>query len=172
MNIMKKLGIRKIGVNKYENNGGSMKYFLVLAIIVGSCSPALAETVVDKYKTVTNQVPYTENVCQFVDVPIYGNTGTNNDPSIFGLDLEGAIIGGIIGNNVTKNVDNGGAAGAIIGGLIGSEKKKNNREIIGYRQEQQCNTITRYRTETSQVYSHSIVRFTHEGKTYSLRFQR
>ena len=38
----------------------------------------------------------------------------------------GALIGGVIGNNVTKNVENGGAAGAIIGGLIGSQNKKNN----------------------------------------------
>ena len=32
--------------------------------------------------------------------------------------LKGAILGGVIGNNV-GNVDNGGAIGAIIGGMIG-----------------------------------------------------
>jgi len=96
-----------------------------------------------KTKTVTDPVQR----CWTEEVPVYGQ-GRNNDSSAFGLDLEGAIIGGIIGNNVTKNVDNGGAAGAIIGGLIGSDmKKKKNQEITGYRQVNKCATEYNSRTE-------------------------
>ena len=40
-----------------------------------SITPALAETVEDHFKTITKRVPYTETVCNIVDVPIYGNTG-------------------------------------------------------------------------------------------------
>lgn len=96
-----------------------------------------------KTKTVTDPVQR----CWTEEVPVYGQ-GSNNNSSAFGLDLEGAIIGGIIGNNVTKNVDNGGAAGAIIGGLIGSDmKKKKNQEITGYRQVNKCATEYNSRTE-------------------------
>ena len=35
--------------------------------------------------------------------------------------LMGAIIGGIIGNNVTKDLPDGGTAGAIIGGMLGHQ---------------------------------------------------
>jgi uncharacterized protein YcfJ len=63
------------------------------------------------------------------------------------MDLEGAIIGGILGNNVVKG-DNAGAAGAIIGGLIGSDMKgKKNQVITGYRQVNKCNTQYNERTE-------------------------
>ena len=90
-----------------------------------------------QYSTVSKRIP--QQVCNTVDVPIYGNNGSQGS-SVFGLDLEGAIIGGVIGNNVTKNVENGGAAGAILGGLLGSQNTRNNQQIIGYRPEQQCST--------------------------------
>ena len=97
------------------------------------------------FQTVSQQIP--TQSCNTVDVPVYGNSGSQGS-SVFGLDLEGAIIGGVIGNNVTKNVDNGGAAGAIIGGLIGSDmKKKKNQEITGYRQVNKCATEYNSRTE-------------------------
>tara|TARA_B100001057_G_scaffold301950_1_gene302159 strand:+ start:701 stop:1231 length:531 start_codon:yes stop_codon:yes gene_type:complete len=93
-------------------------------------------------KTVTEPV----QKCWTEEVPVYGQ-GKNNDSSVFGMDLEGAIIGGILGNNVVKG-DNAGAAGAIIGGLIGSDmKNKKNQEITGYRQVSKCNTQYNERTE-------------------------
>ena len=93
-------------------------------------------------KTVTDPV----QKCWTEEVPVYGQ-GKNNDSQVFGLDLEGAIIGGAIANNTMKG-DNTGAMGAIIGGLIGSDmKSKKNKEITGYRQVQKCATEYNSRTE-------------------------
>jgi len=93
-------------------------------------------------KTVTEPV----RKCWTEEVPVYGE-GKNPDSQVFGMDLEGAIIGGIIGNNVVKG-DNAGTAGAIIGGLIGSDiKKKKNQEITGYRKVNKCNTVYNERSE-------------------------
>ena len=95
-----------------------------------------------KTKTVTDPV----QKCWTEEVPVYGQ-GKNTDSQVFGLDLEGAIIGGAIANNTMKG-DNTGAMGAIIGGLIGSDmKSKKNKEITGYRQVQKCATEYNSRTE-------------------------
>jgi|TARA_R110001592_G_scaffold20761_5_gene83838 uncharacterized protein YcfJ len=97
-----------------------------------------------KYATRTVTEPVQK--CWTEEVPVYGQ-GKSTGSSVFGMDLEGAIIGGIIGNNVVKG-DNAGTAGAIIGGLIGSDmKSKNNQEITGYRQVNKCNTQYNERTE-------------------------
>ena len=108
----------------------------VAAISIIGCTPAIAETVKDHYKTVTERVPYTEHVCNWVDVPIYGQKGGGASA---GDVLGGMIIGGLIGKGVT-NKDNGAAAGAVIGGMIAADKKKGNQQIVGYRQEQRCTT--------------------------------
>jgi len=104
----------------------------------------------DHYKTIVVQNPYTVEVCT-----------QGNGKSDFQNLLEGAIVGGAIGNNIPGE-KNGGAAGAIIGGLLNTERNKGT----------QCRTETRYTEETKEVYSHSTVTFTHQGRTYSLRFQR
>jgi uncharacterized protein YcfJ len=115
------------------------------------------EEVRDHYKTVITQKPYRVEVCKDVVVP--------GDKT--GDMLTGAIIGGIIGNNVTKNVDNGGAAGAIIGGIIGH----NNSKATGGTQ-RQCSIETRYQEESQEVYSHSTVTFYNNGRKYTLRFNK
>jgi len=119
------------------------------------------------FQTVSQQIP--TQSCNTVDVPVYGNSGSQGS-SVFGLDLEGAIIGGVIGNNVTKNVDNGGAVGALLGGMIGSDRKRNNQQIVGYRQEQRCSTS--YSTQQQQVFSHNDIVVDVEGLTVSARTAR
>jgi uncharacterized protein YcfJ len=119
------------------------------------------------FQTVSQQIP--TQSCNTVDVPVYGNSGSQGS-SVFGLDLEGAIIGGVIGNNVTKNVDNGGAVGALLGGMIGSDRKRNNQQIVGYRQEQRCSTS--YTTQQQQVFSHNDIVVDVEGLTVSARTAR
>ena len=126
-----------------------MKKSLVLAATLFS-STAHAEVVQDHFKTIVVQNPYTVEVCT-----------QGNGKSDFQNLLEGAIVGGAIGNNIPGE-KNGGAAGAIIGGLLNTERNKGT----------QCRTETRYTEETKEVYSHSTVTFTHQGRTYSLRFQR
>ena len=77
------------------------------------------------------------------------------------------FIGGIIGNNVTKNVDNGGAVGAIIGGMIGH----NNSKATGGTK-RVCSFETRYNETEKEVYSHSTMRFNSEGKEHTIKFYK
>lgn len=111
---------------------------------------ANAETVVDHTKTIINQIPYTVEVC----------TEGNGKSDIQNL-LEGAIVGGAIGNNIPGE-NNGGALGAFLGGVLNTERNKG----------QQCRTETRYNEEVMTVYSHSTITFYHEGRQYTLRFQK
>ena len=111
---------------------------------------AQAQTVQDHYKNVIVQKPYTVQVC----------TQGNGKSDLTNL-LEGAIIGGAIGNNIPGE-DGGGAMGAIIGGLLNSENNKG----------QQCRTETRYDEEYQNVYSHSTVTFYYNGRQYTLRFNK
>jgi len=134
-----------------------MKKFLMTLAVIGVSSPAVAETVVDYTKTVVNRVPYQVEVCT--------NQTVSGDKT--GDALTGAIIGGIIGNNVTKNVENGGAVGALLGGMIGHQ---NSKATGGTKRV--CEIQTRYNEEVVEVYSHSIVSFYHDGRKYTLRFQK
>ena len=128
---------------------------MTLALISASGS-AYAETVQDFNKTVINRVPYTVEVCT--------NQSVGGDKT--GDMLKGAIIGGIIGNNI-KGEKDGGLAGAVIGGMLGHS---NSNATGGTRRV--CEQQTRYNEETVTVYSHSVVTFYHNGKQYSLRFQK
>ena len=138
-----------------------MRQMLSAVAIIGlvGCSPAFAETVgtvTDHYKTVIDRDPYDVEVCYDVQVP--GDKSSDM--------LKGAIIGGIIGNNV-GNIENGGAAGAIIGGILGH----NNSDATGGTQ-RQCRTETRYNESTRKVYSHSTIRFWYEGQKIELSFHK
>jgi len=134
-----------------------MKKTLMTLALIGASSTAYAETVQDYNKQVINRVPYNVEVCT--------NQSVGGDKS--GDMLRVAIIGGIIGNNVTKNVENGGAVGALLGGMFGHS----NSTATGGTQ-RVCNVQTRYNEESVTVYSHSVVTFYHEGKQYKLRFQK
>ena len=152
-----------------------MKYKIVAltaTIVALTTTPVLADNVkgnvTDVYKNVTQQIPYTQQVCQYVDVPIYGRT---NGGASGGDVLGGMIIGGLLGKGITGQ-DNGAAAGAIFGGIIAADKKQGKEVITGYRQEQRCNTVTQYDTRTEQVYSHSTITFYEDGRNYTLKFQK
>lgn len=113
--------------------------------------------VVDHFKQVYHKKPYQVEVCY--DKQVSGDKT--------GDALMGAIIGGIIGNNVTKDLPDGGTAGAIIGGMLGhqnSDSKGGSKTV--------CEIETRYKEEKREMYSHSTITFTHDGKTYKLKFAR
>lgn len=112
--------------------------------------------VTDHYKTIIDQKPYKVEVCK--DVTVSGDKT--------GDALKGAIIGGIIGNNV-GDVENGGALGAVIGGMIGH----NNSNATGGTK-RVCSVETRYQESSREVYSHSIVRFWHDGQRIELKFHK
>jgi uncharacterized protein YcfJ len=113
--------------------------------------------ILDRYKTIIKQKPYTVEVCK--EVAVSGDKTADT--------LMGAIIGGAIGNNVTKNVDNGGAVGALLGGMIANQ---NSGATGGTKT--QCQKETRYEEEQHEIYSHSIIIFWYEGKKYSLQFNK
>ena len=133
-----------------------MKKTLMTLALIGASTSAYAETVQDFNKTVINRVPYNVEVCT--------NQTVSGDKT--GDTLKGAIIGGIIGNNV-GDVKNGGALGAVLGGMIGH----NNSNATGGTR-RVCEVQTRYNEESVTIYSHSVVTFYHEGKQYKLRFQK
>ena len=109
------------------------------------------------FLSVIEQTPYSVEVCKNVKV--------NGDKT--GDTLTGAIIGGIIGNNVTKDLPDGGTAGAILGGILGhmnSDAKSGTKRV--------CNIETRYEEVQKKIYSHSTITFWSGGKRYTLRFKK
>lgn len=119
-------------------------------IFMFGCTPALAYQFQDHYKTVINQTPHTVEVC----------TKGNGNSEIENF-ITGAIIGGVIGNNI-KGEQNGGAIGSMLGGIVNTERNKGNK----------CRTETRYTEQQQTVYSHTTVTFDYEGKQYTLNFRK
>ncbi len=135
-----------------------MKKIIIASVFLAT--PAFAQStqlVTDVTKQVINKTPYQVEVCT--------NRQVSGDKT--GDTLMGAIIGGAIGNNVTKNVDNGGAVGALLGGMLAHN---NSRATGGTKRV--CSVETRYNETVSTVYSHSIITFSHEGKSYTLKFNK
>ena len=101
----------------------------------------IPSTVIGMEETYTIQnksVPIQQ--CQTVEVPIYGERSTGGGAS-GGDVLGGMIIGGLLGKGASGN-DKGAAVGAILGGMVAADKKnKTERVIVGYKQQQQCNTV-------------------------------
>jgi len=135
-----------------------MKALLLASALLVVGLPAYASdlTVKDHYKTVIDRDPYKVEVCYDVNIP--------GDKS--GDMLKGAIIGGIIGNNV-GDIKNGGALGAVIGGMFGH----NSSDATGGTK-RQCRAETRYKETVREIYSHSIVMFWHNGKQHRARFNK
>ena len=114
----------------------------------------------DHYRSIIQQQPYQVEVCQNVTTGSGDRTGDT---------LRGAILGGIIGNNVTKNMPDGGTAGAILGGIFGNM----NSDARGGTQTQ-CSYQTRYNeVQQNDVYSHSTITFTDSnGRQHTLKFRK
>jgi len=126
------------------------KILFTFAMAMAMSSPAFAANVQDHYKSVIVQKPYSVQVCT-----------EGNGKSDLSNFLEGAIVGGAIGNNIPGE-KGGGAIGAFIGGVLNAEQNK----------APQCRMETRYEEERKEMYSHSTVTFTHEGRSYTVRFNK
>ena len=110
----------------------------------------------DHYKNIIYKTPSQVEVCY--DTQVGGDRTADT--------IKGAILGGVLGNNI-KGEKDGGAIGAIIGGMLGhsnSSATGNTKRI--------CRNQTRYKEESRRVYSHSSITFQYEGKTYTVRFQK
>ena len=139
----------------------------VLATLVATPALANKTRVYDVTQTVTKKVPQTEQICQTVEVPIYGNSGPNTEGAIVG-----GLIGGLLGNQIGKGGGKEAATGigAMTGAIIGS--KNGEKQIVGYRQENRCQNRTTYSYETNEVYSHSVVEFYYNGRFYKKKFKK
>ena len=134
------------------------KTLIGIGVCLSATTAAFAQEPIihDHYKTIIDQKPYHVEVCS--------NVSTSGDKS--GDMLKGAIIGGILGNNV-GDIKNGGAAGAIIGGMIGH----NNSTATGGTQTV-CQLETRYDEEQVSVYSHSVIKFEYNNRVYTATFKK
>ena len=110
----------------------------------------------DHYKNIIYKTPSQIEVCY--------DRNVSGDKT--GDVLKGAIIGGILGNNI-KGEKDGGAIGAIIGGMLGHS---NSGAIGGTKRV--CQVETRYSEESKRVYSHSTISFIYEGKSYRVNFKK
>ena len=110
----------------------------------------------DHYKNIIYKTPNQVEVCY--DRQVSGDKT--------GDAIKGAIIGGILGNNI-KGEKDGGAIGAIIGGMLGHS---NSGATGGTKRI--CQVETRYSEESRRVYSHSTISFIYEGKSYSVNFKK
>jgi hypothetical protein len=150
-----------------------IRILLATAVVA---TPAMAETtratIEDVFATVVESTPYTRQVCQNVEVPIYGTVTRQGSGASGGDVLGGMILGGLLGKGVTGK-DNGAAAGAVLGGIIAADKANKPRTetvITGYKTERQCENITEYKDVNKKVYDYSIITWTVDGKEYSGTF--
>ena len=152
-----------------------MKTLITTATIVAFALPVAAAdqvtaSVEDFYATVVESTPYTKQVCQQVQVPIYGTV--QGGGATGGDVLGGMILGALLGKGITDK-DNGAAAGAVIGGVIAADKKnKSKRVITGYNYERQCSDVTEYRDVNKKVYDYSVITWVVNGITYQAAFTK
>ena len=137
-----------------------IKFLATVAVVGLMSTPVFAETVRDHYKTVIEQNPYRVEVCK--DVRIQGQAST-------GDTLFGALIGGAIGNQFGGG--KGKDAATILGAIVGADVANKNGKKPGGTQ-RQCQIETRYEERQREVYSHSTVTFSTEGKKYTVNFQK
>tara|TARA_B100001287_G_scaffold42930_1_gene32009 strand:- start:1371 stop:1772 length:402 start_codon:yes stop_codon:yes gene_type:complete len=123
-------------------------------VLLSATSAVAQNNIQDHYKDVIVQQPYSVEVCS--------HAGGNGKSELQNF-LEGAIIGGAIGNNIPGE-SGGGAMGAFIGGILNNENNKNSGP--------RCRTETRYNEQRQRVYSHSTITFTHNGRQHTLRFNK
>ena len=152
-----------------------MNKLVTAAALVALSTPVAAEqikaNIEDVFATVIESTPYTRQVCNNVEVPIYG-TVTRQGSATGGDVLGGMILGGLLGKGVTGK-DDGAAAGAVLGGIIAADKAnkpKTETVITGYKTERQCENITEYKDVNKKVYDYSIITWTVDGQTFQTTF--
>jgi outer membrane lipoprotein SlyB len=135
---------------------GTLMMYVALLANSGYATQQYNADVQDHYKTVISQKPYNVEVCR--------DQMTSGDKT--GDALTGAIIGGILGNNI-KGEKDGGAIGAIIGGMLGHSNSGASGGVKTI-----CSNQTRYKEESKRVYSHSSITFAYEGRAYTVNFKK
>lgn len=143
-----------------------MKHLVLIPLLAATTAFAgeVSGTVEDHYRTVTRQIPHSQQVCQDVQVPVVRQQGP---------DTGAVLLGGIVGNAIGAATGIGDARtlGTVIGGIAGAEMSRGN-SVDHYRIEQRCSVQTTYTQDTQQVYSHSTITFYDNGRRHTVRFQR
>ena len=145
-----------------------MKKLLVTVSLVSvMATSALADTseayTQDHYKVVLEQKPYNVEVCKDIKVPQKGQMNTEGA-------ILGGILGGVIGNQFGKG--NGKEAATGVGALTGAILGGQNKGPRNFTTQRQCQIETRYKETEREIYSHSTVRFYHEGQRIELQFHK
>ena len=145
-----------------------MKKLLVTVSLVSvMATSALADTseayTQDHYKVVLEQKPYNVEVCKDIKVPQKGQMNTEGA-------ILGGILGGVIGNQFGKG--NGKEAATGVGALTGAILGGQNKSPRNFTTQRQCQIETRYKETEREIYSHSTVRFYHEGQRIELQFHK
>ena len=137
-----------------------LKYGIILTTILFAQSVFAESRTIDVvnvtgYVTKTNEYNIQSKVvntpirtCNIVNVPIYGSNGKAQTGEVLG----GAIIGGILGNQVGGG--KGKDAATILGAILGADfanKKGGQQKIVGYKQVEQCEVTYEktYETQTA-----------------------
>ena len=131
---------------------GMLASALVLSVVNATDANATqphAVFVQDHEKAIIKKTPYQVEVCS--ERTISGDKTADT--------LKGAILGGVIGNNI-KGEENGGAIGALLGTIFANEKANQDK----------CFVDTRYDETRREVYDYSTFTFQFEGKTYTTKF--
>lgn len=81
------------------------------------------------------QVLYPTTQCQTVQAPVYG---VLDRPSSDGEVAAGAIIGGVIGNQVSNHDAGATIAGALIGGALVANSRQQEQVVVGYKDQVVC----------------------------------
>ena len=81
------------------------------------------------------QVLYPTTQCQTVQAPVYG---VLDRPSSDGEVAAGAIIGGVIGNQVSDHDAGATLVGALIGGALVSNSRQQEQVVVGYKDQVVC----------------------------------
>jgi len=149
-----------------------IKYFIIATAILLANS-AIANTVqldavvikvVPIYSEVQVNTPI--RTCKIVDVPIYGKQGTGSTGDVLG----GAIIGGILGNQVGGG--SGKDAATILGAILGADianKKGGKNVIVGYKQVEQCELRNNITTKPGPVTYKVTVKMPNMGSRQNTR---
>ena len=145
-----------------------MKKLLVTVSLVSvMATPAFADAseayTQDHYKVVLEQKPYNVEVCKDIKVPQKGQMNTEGA-------ILGGILGGVIGNQFGKG--NGKEAATGVGALTGAILGGQNKGPRNFTTQRQCQIETRYKETEREIYSHSTVRFYHEGQRIELQFHK
>jgi uncharacterized protein YcfJ len=149
-----------------------MNKFILAATIATLSTSAFAEPknvkIRDVYIDKHISVPIHVKQCYDVEVPMYETYERKGSAA---EAITGGVIGGAVGNQFGSG--SGKDVMTILGVIIGANAadKKETRQA-GYRVEKRCYESNRYKNETINVYSHSVMTFYENGKEYEVEFQK